>query len=221
VAVIVVETGAGGAGAVAHALRHLGEDAALSSDPVAVARAPRLVVTGSGPFAAARRALGGGLDEAIRVATLRGAPLLGIGTGFLVLLEGADLPGRPKGLGLFPGRAVPLPGGFGPAGGPVRVPHLGPDDVALHLREGPFADLAVRSRFFFAHDLALRSPRREAVAGTCHHGGPLDVAVLAGNRAGVLFHPEKSGGPGLSLLRAFARWRPVPAVLPREAAAGA
>lgn len=207
-AVVVVEAGAGGGGAVAHALRALGEDAAITADPEAVARAPRLILVGGGTVAGARRALGGGLDEAIRVAALRGAPLLGIGTGFLVLLEGVDGPGRTRGLGLFAGRAAPLPVGFEAGGRAARSPHLGPDDVDFRRREGPFVDVAARASFAFAHELCARLDRPEEVAGTCLHGEPLDVAVLAGSRAGLLFHPERSGAAGLSLLGAFARWRP-------------
>ena len=207
-AVIVVEAETGGGAKVAQALRALGEDAAISTDPEAVARAPRLIVAGGGTVGWARRTLGGGLDEAIRVAALRGTPLLGIGTGFLVLLEGVDGPDPTRGLGLFAGRAAPLPGGVEPTGRQARIPHLGPDEVEVHRREGPFVDLAARAVFAFAHDLCARLTRRNEVAGVCHHGAPLDVAVLAGARAGLLFHPERSGAPGLALLGTFARWRP-------------
>lgn len=202
-AVIVVEAGTGGGRAIAHALRALGQDAAITADPEAVARATRLIVAGAGPVAFARRALSGGLDEAIRLAVERGAPLLAVGSGFLVLLTGADDLPRGLGLGLFAGRAVPL------VGGPeARLPHVGPDLVELRRREGPFVDLATRTEFAFAHELGARLDRREDVAGVCLHGEPLDVAVLAGNRAGILFHPERSGQEGLSLLGAFARWNP-------------
>jgi glutamine amidotransferase len=207
-AVIVVEAGAGGGGAVAQALRVLGEDVAIAADPEAVARAPRLIVVGGGPFAAARRTLGLGLDEAIRLAALRGAPLLGIGTGFLVLLAGVDGSTRARGLGLLAGRAGPLAGGFEPGGRAARVPHVGPAEVEFLCRAGAFVDVAARAELFFAHDLAIRDVPAEQVAGTCVHGEPLVVAVLAGTRAGVLFHPERSGAAGLSLLSGFARWSP-------------
>ena len=64
------------------------------------------------------------------------------------------------------------------------------------------AGLGPRPWFYFVHSYAP-GPGPDVVA-TCDYGGQVVAAVERGRMWATQFHPEKSGGAGLHLLRNFA-----------------
>jgi len=55
---------------------------------------------------------------------------------------------------------------------------------------------------YFVHSYAADAAGAHVVA-TCDYGGPVAAAIEHGLLWATQFHPEKSGGTGLQLLRAF------------------
>ena len=176
------------------ALEALGHEVEPASDAAAVRSARALVLPGVGAFAeAARRLASTGIGDAIRAASERGAPVLGICLGMQLLFESSEEGGESRGLALLPGRVRRLAGG-------APVPHVGwnrvaPTDAGRALFHGG-------GDFYFVHSYVAHPAPGTTVLAECTHGETFPAAVTRGRCLGFQFHPEKSGRPGLALLGA-------------------
>jgi glutamine amidotransferase len=67
-------------------------------------------------------------------------------------------------------------------------------------------DISPGSSFYFVHSYYPR-PRNEGhVLGRTDYGFSFPSALACRNLVALQFHPEKSGPPGLGLLKAFSQW---------------
>jgi glutamine amidotransferase len=95
----------------------------------------------------------------------------------------------------------------------LPVPHVGWAQVTLTdagrrhpmLKEmsGNGADF-----FYHVHSYHPTALPHDAVMGTGDYGGIFPTLIGRGSVMGAQFHPEKSQVAGISLLAAFAEWRP-------------
>lgn len=205
--IAVADYGASNVRSVLRAFQAVGADAALTSDPEVVRSADRIVVPGVGNFGAAMRALEeAGLADAVRARAQAGVPTLGICLGLqLFLEESEEAPGTP-GLGLLEGRVVRFRTS-------LPVPHVGWAEVALTPSGRAQAMLGAafeRPESFFYHVHSYHPDRLApgTALAEADYGAPFASIVGRANVVGVQFHPEKSQGAGLALLRAFAGWTP-------------
>jgi glutamine amidotransferase len=83
----------------------------------------------------------------------------------------------------------------------VRVPHVGWNDVISSDEE--LFKATEPSVFYFVHSFALAADDKKDVIATCEYGSPFVAGVRRGKVMGVQFHPEKSQGSGLQLLKNF------------------
>jgi glutamine amidotransferase len=193
--IALIDYGAGNLTSVRKGFKAAGVELATPADPGDLARATGIVVPGVGNFGATR-ALAGGWMQAIRDAVGRHVPVLGICLGMQWLFEGSDEAPDVPGLGAIAGRCTRLPQDAG-----VKVPHVGWN--SLHTpRESRLLDgVAEGTQVYFTHSYA--APITPESAATCEHGAPFAAAVERGHVFGVQFHPEKSSGAGIRILRNF------------------
>src|SRR5215216_2470423 len=155
-----------------------------------------LVVPGVGAYGACLTGLASAGGAAAVAAWLEGGrPLLGICVGMQLLFEASEEGPVSDGVGVIAGKIRRLTG-------PVKIPHIGWDEVAIRPGSRLFAGLKDGTRFYFVHSYAP-DPGGDAVAAVCDYGGPFAAAVEYGNLFGTQFHPEKSGRAGLALLANF------------------
>jgi len=194
--VTIVDAGVGNLGNLARAVRHLGWGPTVTDAPPAIAAARILLLPGVGAFRPPRERLRGAMEEALRQALDDGAYLLGICVGFQLLFERSDEFGDTDGLGLLPGEVRRLPAG-------VSLPHIGWN--GLHdLAEHPLlAGLPEGVAMYFVHSFAALDVPPEVVLARATHGAAFCAVAGSGRVLGTQFHPEKSGGAGLRLLRNF------------------
>jgi imidazole glycerol-phosphate synthase subunit HisH len=193
VTIAIVDYGVGNLRSVERALVHVGAEPVITSDHDVLAAADGIVLPGVGAFAAAQRKLqAGGLGNRLIELALRGKPVLGVCLGYQLLFEESSEGGRHQGLGLLPGRVVPV------AGTP-RVPVIGWARVTQTARSALWQGIADSSYFYFVHSYG---PEAGKVAiGSAEHA---PAAAGAGrNVFGTQFHPEKSGPDGLRIYANF------------------
>lgn len=193
----LVDLGVGNIGSLSSALRFLGAEHVVTTDPAAVDRATVVVLPGVGSFSAAVARLD---DLTLRRPILEhagaGRPLLGVCVGMQLLMDASE-EGEGAGLGLVPGGCERLGRTQG-----IKVPHVGFDTV-LH-PEGSWlaAVLGSTADHYFTHSYALRAPDVER-DGWCAYDGGFVAVVDRWPIVGAQFHPEKSQTSGLAFLRAF------------------
>jgi glutamine amidotransferase len=201
VPVVIVDYGMGNLFSVASALRYLGAEPSISSDPEVVARSPHTILPGVGSFRLAMERLrAGALDDALRSALGAGGTLLGICLGMQLLGASSTEDGTTKGLGLVPNGVARFDDATG-----LKVPHVGFNEVAVTDRTGLFAGLPDVPHFYFVHSYRMEEGALSCPRATCNYGGRFLAAFDAGQVGGTQFHPEKSQSDGLTVLRNFIR----------------
>jgi glutamine amidotransferase len=214
VRVVVVDMGLGNLRSVERALARAADDRAVpvvvrrSSDPDAIATADKVVVPGQGAFRDAAAALERGIGDALREQITRGAPYFGICLGLQALFERSEEAEGARGLGVFPGAVVRLPGGARDAetGSAVKIPHVGWNRIALsHASAGPLAIFDGRPPFmYFVHSFHAVPDDPSIIAAVAEHGPHrITAAIHQGHVTATQFHPEKSQRAGLELLGEF------------------
>ncbi len=192
--IAVVDYHAGNLTSVVKVLHALGASLEVTSDPVVVGRAAKIVLPGVGHFAATSFLEERGLTSAIKSRVADGVSFLGICVGLQWLFEGsAEAPDVP-GAGLLAGRCERFQT-------QEKVPHVGWNSLSLKPGSRLMAGVADGSYVYYTH--SYRAPARIATVAVTDYGGPFTAAVEAGNIMGVQFHPEKSGPVGLTILKNF------------------
>lgn len=200
----IVDYGMGNLRSVQKAFAALGVLAQLTTDPTEVERASAIVVPGVGAFGQAMENLNkAGLAAAIRQQAERGTPLLGICLGLQILFEGGEEAPGVAGLGILPGTAPRLPELGAEEGPPLKVPHVGWNQVRLVNRDPLLAGIPDGSFFYFVHSYYVQPTDTTVVKAVCQYGLTFPAVLHLDNVVATQFHPEKSGAVGLTLLKNF------------------
>ena len=209
--VAVVDYGSGNLTSAARALEQaalqgeIAVDVEVTSDPVRVGSADRVVLPGQGAFAdcAAGLAAVPGLRDAIDAHAERGRPFLGICVGMQLMAERGLEHRVTPGFSWIAGEVAEMP-----AVG-LRLPQMGWNGLDFTPGAHMLLDgLVPGDHAYFVHSYALRGAAPEDVLATTEYGGPITAFVARGARAGTQFHVEKSQQVGLRILRNFLRWAP-------------
>ena len=188
--VAVIDYGAGNVFSVVTALQRLGAEVAVTADAGRIKDADRVVFPGVGQAASAMERLRAtGLDEVI---PYLGQPVLGVCLGMQLMCRSSQ-EGDVRGLGIFPLESLRFPGG-------AKVPHMGWNNIT-GLRTGLFAGLEEGAWMYFVHSYYV--PTGDFTAAACRYGLPFSAALSRDNFFGCQFHPEKSSGAGIAILRNF------------------
>jgi len=172
----------------------------VSADHNLLAEADRIVLPGVGHFRTGMEHLQERqLIEPLREEVVtRGKPLLGICLGMQILVEVGEEDEVTPGLGFLPGRSRALDAA------PLKLPHIGWDDLDIIHSEPLFSNISRSREFYFVHGQVVECPS-ELVVATCTYGETFPAAIHQGNIYAAQFHPEKSRDHGLQLIRNFVR----------------
>jgi len=192
--IAIIDYGAGNLTSVRKAFEHLGADVCVTSHPLDVARAAKLVLPGVGHFSATAALRRDGMQEAILNALRSGTPFLGICVGMQWLFEGSAEAPQVGGARLLRGVCAPFPQH-------VKSPHVGWNSIEI--RPGSRLLRGVRSGAFVYYAHSFFGPVTGDVAAETEYGITFAAAVERDEIFGVQFHPEKSGATGLAILNNF------------------
>jgi glutamine amidotransferase len=201
--VLVIDYGMGNLRSITNALRAVGGDVEVSSEPHRVDLAPRLVLPGVGAFGRSMLEL---RDRALIAPIQRvveaGKPFLGICLGFQVFFECSTEYGAHDGLGFVSGRVNRF------EGPDLIVPHMGWNRLDLLRDHALLKGIHSGAFVYFVHSYRPTGVATPEALATSDYGGSFVAAVARDNLAGFQFHPEKSGRVGLRMLENFLAWRP-------------
>ena len=196
----LIDYGGGNLTSVRNALEYIDAAPTMVRTPEELASVSHLVLPGVGSYPRTMRQLNErGLSDAIRQAALRdGKPLLGICVGMQVLADSGHEFETCNGLGLIPGDVKKLD----TSGTGQRLPHIGWNDVEVH-RASPLMASLENPTFYFVHSYNFDVEDRADRVATSDYASGVTACVQRERVFGVQFHPEKSQGDGLQLLRNF------------------
>ena len=199
---VVIDHEAANIHSVVKALEYVGARPLVTSEPSELARADGAVLPGVGASDAALRKLDYlGLTKRIREFGRSGRPLFGVCLGMQLLFPDSE-EGEAEGIGLIDGTVIRLPNDQ--CGSPIKVPHMGWNEVVL-LKDHPVFDgIPQGTYFYFVHSYYVDPDDNNVVLARTGYGVNFCSVLAKGNIIGTQFHPEKSADLGLKLYSNFA-----------------
>jgi len=205
----IIDYLAGNLTSVARALSYFGYDWVISSDIEKLKKAERIIFPGVGAAKSAMESLKKfGLDEFLKEAFLKGVPILGICLGTQIIFELSEEDGGTQTLGLLRGKVVRFPEPLIWNGEKLKVPHMGWNKVKWIRTHPVFKGLDPDYEYYFVHSYYGIPESEDVVCGITFYGVNFVSAIAYKNLVAVQFHPEKSGKPGLQILKQFCEWKP-------------
>ena len=203
----IIDYGSGNIGAIERLCQLSDIGFERVSDPDTISAATSLILPGVGAIDTVMESLHtSGVAEAIHSAVDSGrTTLLGICVGMHALARRSG-EGEAECLSLIDGDVER----FDPAKIEVqaKLPHMGWNSLAApaphHLLDG----IDLICGFYFLHSFRYANTAPDEVVATADHGGGFPAIVGKDNVLGVQFHPEKSHGNGVRLIKNFSELRP-------------
>jgi glutamine amidotransferase len=197
--ITIVDYGMGNLRSVQKAFERVGHEAKISARPEDVDAASKVVLPGVGAFGDGILALHErGLVEPIARSVRGNKPFLGICLGLQLLFSKGYEDGEHEGLNFFPGVVRRFRADAG-----VKIPHMGWNDLRILRRPPLLQGFPALGQVYFVHSYLVVSENRDVVACETVHGEPFVSMIWQDNVFATQFHPEKSQGLGLEILRRF------------------
>ena len=199
--IAIIYYDAGNLRSVEKALLSIGEDAIVTRVRDEILSADKVILPGVGAFGDAMKKLGEyGLVDTIHEAVDSGKPFLGICLGLQLLFRRSDESDGVEGLSILPGEILRIPDASG-----IKIPHIGWNSLKVKDDARLFNGLGENPYVYFVHSYYLKADDENIVAATTEYGGTLiHASVQKDNVYACQFHPEKSGGVGMQILKNFA-----------------
>ena len=192
----ILDYGVGKLKSVTNAMRYLGFDTRITSDPAELERADAIILPGVGAFPdAAEKLRVPGLDKTLLTQAEK-KPILGICLGMQLLFDRGEEIRPCAGLGLVHGSVRRLETDR-------KLPHIGWNSLAFQNHSPLFRGLDDGVYVYFVHTFCGVADRESDVIARTEYGPSVVAAVSCGNVYGCQFHPEKSGETGLVILKNF------------------
>ncbi len=200
--IVIVDYGMANLRSVQKVLEKVGHTALISSDPNRVAEADKIILPGVGAFRdAIARLHESGLTAPILAHLRADKPFFGICLGLQLLFSKSYEEGEYTGLDFFAGDVVRFPQMPG-----LKVPHMGWNQLHVRRPAPPLMGIPTEGSVYFVHSYCVVPSDVSIIAAETDYPTPFTSAVWRDRVFATQFHPEKSQGVGLEMLRRFAAW---------------
>lgn len=198
--IALIDYDAGNIRSVEKALGKLGQEVCVTREKDVLLRAEKVILPGVGAFGDAMRHLQEyGLVDVIHEIVEKKTPFLGICLGLQLLFEQSDEAPGVEGLGILKGKILRIPDGAG-----LKIPHMGWNSLKLQNDGRLFRGLEAEPYVYFVHSYYLKAEEEQIVKASTCYGTLIHASVERDNVFACQFHPEKSSGTGLRILKNFA-----------------
>jgi len=205
----IIDYDAGNLTSVARAVTFLGFPCKVTSDRAEIERSERIIFPGVGAAGAAMQSLKRkGLDHIIASQFRKDKPVLGICLGTQIIMSRSD-ENQVACLGLIEGSVRAFPSNLqSEGGGRLKIPHMGWNRIHVRNRHPLLEGIDAAAEFYFVHSYYPAPADPAEIVATTHYGISFASVLGFKNLVATQFHPEKSGEPGLTILKNFCRWNP-------------
>jgi imidazole glycerol-phosphate synthase subunit HisH len=204
--IAIIEYNAGNITSVARALNSIGQDFVVTDDTKMLNAASHAIFPGVGAAGEAMAYLKQkGLDVWLKTCFQSGKPLMGICLGTQIILNQSE-ENNTNCIGLIAGSTKRFPENMQVAGRVLKIPHMGWNRVTLKHHHAVFAGIDPAAEYYFVHSYYPAPSDEAVVLGTTDYGISFCSVLAIDNLVAMQFHPEKSGRPGLQILKNFCAW---------------
>lgn len=205
--IAIIDYNAGNITSVARALHNIGQDFVITDDTKTLDSASHVIFPGVGAAGEAMAYLRQKkLDAWLKACLLSGKPLMGICLGTQIILDNSE-ENKTNCIGLVAGSTKRFPEHLAVDGQALKIPHMGWNRVTFRRNHPVFADIDPAAEFYFVHSYYPSPSDEIAILGTTEYGITFCSVLAVKNLVAMQFHPEKSGRPGLQILKNFCAWR--------------
>lgn len=199
--IAIIDYDAGNVKSVEKALQALNQEVIITKDRETLLKADKIILPGVGAFGDAMEKLHTyGLVEVIHELVEMKKPFLGICLGLQLLFEESEESKGVKGLGILKGKIVRFPQSE------LKVPQIGWNSLEFPKESVLFKDINSGEYVYFVHSYYLKA-EEDIVVATTEYGVTVHAAVEKDNVFACQFHPEKSSGVGLHILKNFVEYK--------------
>ena len=196
--IVIVDYGMGNLRSVEKAFEASGAKPKISSSIKDIEKADKLIVPGVGAFTHAMQELKARkLVEPIKEKIESGAPYLGICLGLQLLFSHSEEGEHAKGFDVVAGSVIRFKG-------KMKIPHMGWNTLELKKKSCPILKrIKSDEHFYFVHSYYGVPEDPSWVLAHTVYGARFCSAIWKNNIFATQFHPEKSQGPGLQIIKNF------------------
>lgn len=203
----IVDYNAGNIKSVERALESLNVQYVLSKNSGDFAECDRLIFPGVGDAKYAMEQLElTGLGSFLRDWAQSKKPLFGICLGSQIIFDYSE-EGDTKCLGLVKGTIRHFENVWNKSEqktSELKVPHMGWNNVRFTNGGSElFHSVKDNSDFYFVHSYLIQPEDKNVIKGACDYGIEVPATIQCGNIYACQFHPEKSAGAGLQILKNY------------------
>lgn len=199
--IAIIDYDAGNVKSVEKALQALNQEVIITKDKELLLKADKVILPGVGAFGDAMEKLHTyGLVEVIHQLIEMKKPFLGICLGLQLLFEESEESPGVKGLGILKGKIVRFPQSE------LKVPQIGWNSLEFPKKSILFQGMQGGEYVYFVHSYYLQA-KEDIVIATTEYGVTVHAAVEKENVFACQFHPEKSSGVGLNILKNFVEYK--------------
>ncbi|MBV4415174.1 imidazole glycerol phosphate synthase subunit HisH [Clostridium tyrobutyricum] len=193
----IVDYGMGNLRSVQKALEFIGAEAEITGDKNKILNSRGIILPGVGAFPDAMDNIKKlGIDTVLNEAVNEGTPLMGICLGMQLLFDESEEVRNTKGLGLLKGKIKKF-------NVDLKIPHMGWNNLIIDSDCEILKDVKEGSYVYFVHSYYAKIQEEEVLKAHSFYGINTPAVVSKGNVFGLQFHPEKSGEPGMQMLKNF------------------
>ena len=174
-------------------------DVCISGNPETIKNSTHIVLPGQGAFETCIngiKKIPGMIDELNNFVVVKKKPFFGICVGMQLLANNSLENGDHRGLGWIDGTIEKLPNEN------LKMPHMGWNSIRVlnkNLKINP-----KETDYYFVHSYYFNCKNKDNIMAETNYGINFPSIVNKENIYGLQFHPEKSHGNGVLLLKNFA-----------------
>ena len=197
----IIDYGSCNLGSIYQAIKKLGFDTKIVSEPKSLNDVDKIVLPGVGSFGQASFELKskGWFDEIKEHVLQRKKCILGICLGMQMFASTGEEGSQSEGLGLLEGTVKHLRN----IGCESPIPHVGWNDTQIRKADYLFKDIPNGIDFYYVHSYCLIPVNNNCISSITNYDQEFVASIEHENIFGTQFHPEKSSKAGIKILKNF------------------